>query len=64
MPLWEDGEVTRIIVIGAPGKMGQRVATLLRDDPDLELVGALAHQAHPDLGCDAGDVAGGRPLGY
>lgn len=55
--------MTRIIVIGAPGKMGQRVVTLLRDDPDLELVGALAHQAHPDLGRDAGDVAGGRPLG-
>lgn len=55
--------MTRIIVIGVPGKMGQRVVALLRDDPELELVGALAHQAHPDLGRDAGDVAGGRPLG-
>lgn len=51
------------MVIGAPGKMGQRVVTLLRTDPELELVGALTHQAHPDLGRDAGDVAGGGPLG-
>lgn len=53
----------RIIVIGASGKMGQRVVTLLRTDPELELVGALTHPAHPDLGRDVGDVAGGGPLG-
>lgn len=52
----------RIIVLGASGKMGQRVVTLLRSDPELELVGALTHQAHPDIGRDAGDVAGGGPL--
>lgn len=55
--------VLRIIVLGASGKMGQRVVTLLRNDPELELVGALTHQAHPDIGRDVGNVAGGAPLG-
>ncbi len=53
----------RVIVIGAPGKMGQRVIAQLRTDPELQLVGALAHAAHPDLGRDAGEVAGGGALG-
>lgn len=53
----------RVIVIGAPGKMGQRVVALLRVDPELELVGALAHHAHDDVGRDVGEIAGGRPVG-
>ena len=53
----------RVIVIGAPGRMGQRVIAQLRTDPELQLVGALAHASHPDLGRDAGEVAGGGALG-
>ncbi|HEY7493103.1 MAG TPA: 4-hydroxy-tetrahydrodipicolinate reductase [Candidatus Tectomicrobia bacterium] len=53
----------RVIVIGAPGRMGRRVIDLLRTDAELALVGALAYAAHPALGRDAGEVAGGGPLG-
>ncbi len=53
----------RVIVIGASGRMGQRVIAQLRADPELQLVGALAHASHPDLGRDAGEVAGGGALG-
>lgn len=53
----------RVVVIGAPGRMGRRVIDLMRADPEFELVGALAHAAHPALGRDVGDIAGVGPLG-
>jgi 4-hydroxy-tetrahydrodipicolinate reductase len=59
----EDAALTRVIVIGAPGKMGRRVIDLMRADAELALVGAVAHAAHPALGRDAGEVAGGGTLG-
>ena len=52
-----------VIVIGAPGKMGRRLLDLIRLDPELELVGALAHSAHPALGKDVGELAGIGPVG-
>lgn len=55
--------MTRVIVSGAPGRMGRRVIDLMRTDPELTLVGALAHAAHPALGRDVGEIAGGGPLG-
>ena len=48
----------RIIVIGAPGKMGRRLVDLIRLDPELTLTGAVAHSAHAALGRDVGDIAG------
>jgi 4-hydroxy-tetrahydrodipicolinate reductase len=35
----------------------------MRSDPELELVGALTHAAHPALGRDVGDLAGVGPSG-
>jgi 4-hydroxy-tetrahydrodipicolinate reductase len=55
--------VVRVMVIGAPGRMGRRVIDLIRAEPGLELAGALAHAAHPDLGRDVGDIAGVGPMG-
>ncbi|MCZ6876283.1 MAG: 4-hydroxy-tetrahydrodipicolinate reductase [bacterium] len=55
--------MVRVIVSGAPGKMGQRVVALLQTDPEFELVGALVHRDHDALGRDVGEIAGGRPLG-
>lgn len=46
------------IVTGAPGRMGRRLIALMQDDPELQLVGAVTHAAHPALGRDAGDIAG------
>ena len=55
--------MTRAIVIGAPGRMGQRLAALIHEAPEMELVGAVAHAAHPALGRDIGEVAGMGPIG-
>lgn len=53
----------RVIVLGAPGKMGRRLVDLIRHDPELTLVGALAHAAHPALGRDVGELAGAGAVG-
>ncbi|MEE9148691.1 MAG: 4-hydroxy-tetrahydrodipicolinate reductase [Candidatus Tectomicrobia bacterium] len=53
----------RAIVTGAPGRMGRRLMALMQDDPELELVGAIAHATHPALGCDVGEIAGLGPIG-
>jgi 4-hydroxy-tetrahydrodipicolinate reductase len=55
--------VIRVIVIGAPGKMGRRLIDLLRTDSELQLTGALAHAAHPALGRDVGEIAGVGVIG-
>lgn len=55
--------MTRATVIGAPGRMGQRLVTLIHEEPEMELVGAVAHAAHPALGRDIGEVAGIGPIG-
>ena len=55
---------TRIAVSGASGRMGRNVVKLTLADPELELVAALEMPGHPDLGRDAGLVAGtGQPCG-
>jgi 4-hydroxy-tetrahydrodipicolinate reductase len=59
----EDITLIRVVVTGASGRMGRRVIDLMGIDGDLELVGALAHAAHPDLGRDVGDIAGVGPVG-
>jgi len=53
----------RIVVAGAAGRMGQTLVRAIAASPDLELAGALARKSHPDLGNDAGTLAGTRPLG-
>ena len=57
----------KAVVVGAAGRMGKRLIALIRDSKELEVVGAVERPGHPDLGRDAGDVAGvgtiGVPLG-
>jgi 4-hydroxy-tetrahydrodipicolinate reductase len=48
----------RIAINGAAGRMGQRLIALASADPQLQLVGAIEHAAHPKLGEDAGTLAG------
>ena len=48
----------RIGIHGAAGKMGRRLVCLAAEDPVLSVVCALEHAAHPDLGRDAGELAG------
>ena len=53
---------TRIAVHGAAGRMGQRLVALSAADPELRLAAALEAAGHPQLGEDAGLVAGVGPL--
>jgi 4-hydroxy-tetrahydrodipicolinate reductase len=45
-------------VSGAAGRMGRRVIALVATDPNFQLVTALEKPGHPQLGQDAGLVAG------
>ncbi|MBR2357073.1 MAG: 4-hydroxy-tetrahydrodipicolinate reductase [Lentisphaeria bacterium] len=49
---------TRVCVIGAAGRMGRRLVTLIVESADLELSGAVEAPNCPLLGSDAGTVAG------
>ncbi len=53
----------RIAVHGATGRMGRRVIALAGADEDFELAAALECADHPQLGADAGTLAGIGPLG-
>jgi 4-hydroxy-tetrahydrodipicolinate reductase len=55
--------VVELVVAGAAGRMGGRVIALARDAAHLRVVGAFERPGHPDLGRDAGEVAGAGPLG-
>jgi len=48
---------------GAAGRMGQRLVALTTAAEDLELVAAVEHRQHPQLGEDAGLIAGVGQLG-
>lgn len=50
--------MVKIAVNGACGRMGARIAALVFEDPELELIAALERQGHLSLGKDAGAVAG------
>jgi 4-hydroxy-tetrahydrodipicolinate reductase len=54
---------TRIAIHGAAGRMGQRLVALGSADAELQIVAALENAQHPDLGQDAGLLAGTRALG-
>lgn len=52
-----------VAVHGASGRMGRRLVQLIGDDPGLSLAAALERQGHPQIGEDAGAIAGVSPLG-
>ncbi|MFQ5894870.1 MAG: 4-hydroxy-tetrahydrodipicolinate reductase [Nitrospinota bacterium] len=53
----------RAAVAGAAGRMGSRLVCLIKEDPEMELAGALERKGHPALGRDAGEVAGAGKSG-
>jgi len=59
--------VFKVVVSGAAGRMGKRLVALLQGGGQFRLVGAVERPDHPDLGRDAGEVAGigrlGVPIG-
>jgi 4-hydroxy-tetrahydrodipicolinate reductase len=50
--------LTKVIITGAAGRMGKRLVSLVQESKSLQLVGATETKGHPDLGKDAGDLAG------
>lgn len=53
----------KLAISGASGRMGQRLVRLVRENPDFELTGALESPDSPNLGKDAGLVAGVGDIG-
>ncbi|MDA8173937.1 MAG: 4-hydroxy-tetrahydrodipicolinate reductase [Nitrospiraceae bacterium] len=56
--------MTRILVAGAMGRMGGRIAALGLETEGIELAGGFERKGHPDAGRDMGELLGlGRKLG-
>jgi 4-hydroxy-tetrahydrodipicolinate reductase len=53
----------KIVVAGATGRMGQTLLRAIAESKDFTLHGALERAGHPDLGNDAGTLAGLKPMG-
>jgi len=54
---------TSIAIHGAAGRMGRRLIALASTDPQLKIIAAVDSPTHPDLGRDAGMLAGIKELG-
>ena len=52
-----------VAINGACGRMGQRLVALAREDAELVLVAAIDNPKHPNIGKDAGELAGVGPVG-
>jgi 4-hydroxy-tetrahydrodipicolinate reductase len=52
-----------LIINGAGGRMGRRIIALSRETEAFQLVGAVDYPQHPDLGKDAGVLAGIETIG-
>jgi 4-hydroxy-tetrahydrodipicolinate reductase len=53
----------KLTVIGAAGRMGRRIIALAAEAGQLEIVGAIDAENHPETGKDAGLLAGTEALG-
>ena len=53
----------KIVVAGASGRMGRALVREIAQGHGVTLVGALEAEGHPDLGIDAGSLAGLQPNG-
>ena len=54
---------TSIAIVGAAGRMGQRLVALAKEDAQLKVVGAVDRADHPQIQKDAGELAGVGPIG-
>jgi 4-hydroxy-tetrahydrodipicolinate reductase len=52
-----------LVMHGAAGRMGRRILALATEEQVFQVVGAIDHPSHPDLGKDAGLLAGVASLG-
>ena len=54
---------TRVIILGAAGRMGRMLVSAVLADADLRLAGAIDRAEAPEIGQDAGQLAGCGPCG-
>lgn len=52
----------KLVVIGAAGRMGRRILSLAAESGWFDIIAAVERQGHPDIGKDAGLVAGAEPM--
>jgi 4-hydroxy-tetrahydrodipicolinate reductase len=52
-----------LVVCGAAGRMGRLIVALAREDAGFRVAAAIEAPAHAAVGRDAGELAGGAPLG-
>lgn len=52
----------KLIVVGAAGRMGGRVLSLAIEAGEFDIIGAVERENHPDIGKDAGLLAGAGPI--
>ena len=52
----------KILVVGAGGRMGRRIVSLAIEGGQFDIVGAVEIAGHPDIGADAGTLAGIGPI--
>lgn len=55
--------MVRAAVAGIAGRMGTRIAQIIRETDGIELVGGFERSDHPKVGQDVSDVLGGPPSG-
>ncbi len=55
--------MTKIIVMGAAGRMGSRITALSKEYADMEIVGAVERKGHDSIGKDIGSILGIGDLG-
>ncbi|MEN8127598.1 MAG: 4-hydroxy-tetrahydrodipicolinate reductase [Planctomycetota bacterium] len=51
-----------LVINGAAGRMGKRIVALACESKKFDIVGAADYAQHPDLGKDAGPLAGIEPI--
>ena len=53
---------TKLVVVGAGGRMGKRIIALAAESGQFVIAGAVERQGHPDIGKNAGLIAGAGAL--
>jgi 4-hydroxy-tetrahydrodipicolinate reductase len=55
--------MTKVLIAGAAGRMGQRIGYMVNQNPNLTLVGGFEQPTNPAVGRDMGEVGGYGPVG-
>jgi len=56
--------MVRVAVAGVAGRMGSRIAQLINENDDVELIGGFEHPDHSKIGKDISEIIGGTTCGF